>query len=953
MHIFDTRAEPATPAPAVARASEAFTGRERELEALDSAFARSRGGDLAIALLEGESGVGKSALVTEFLDRLQQRHPDVLVLRSRCYENELLAYKAFDGGMDHLARALARLDGPVCEALLPPRAVLLPRLFGAFGSVQAIALAKARAIPADPAAQRLAAFGALSLLLANLGRQQPLVISIDDLHWADAESFRLLRAMVEDPNRPSALILGTVRPRSERTDDAASALSIVESWPCTRTVVLEGLSRSDALALAAELLGERATGELLDTLVTESRGHPLFLAELARYAENRALSTGHITLDDALRARIEALEPAAEQLLSAVALAGRPYHARVLAIATGLQPSDVSTLATELLTCKLLRRRRGSELACFHDRIRRVAQSRLDAERTRALHGRLAAALAQQPTPDPAELSTHYDAAGHAALAIDAYDRAGEQALSALAFARAEQLWARALSLAATTPVAPQKRSALKIGRGHALARGGRSAEAARQYLDAAEDAQGEDRTRLRIWAAQHLLQSAHVEEGMGAARALLDELGVPLPASALASVARLTWDRACLGVRGLTVNPAPAPVAMEARMRLDALWGLTMPVSWLEPLTSAALSTRHLRLARALGEPTHMARALAEEAFARAIQNPDDIEADKLLAQARALSLLSKDPALEVVVSFREATVATFRWDLSRARERFEHAQQVGTESCPDQPWLLTNVRTVLSSCWANMGEHAQLAASCTAWLAEARDRNDQFALSMLEGAGFGSVRHLMVGDPDLARASLEAALSPWPREPFSFAHFGEMLGVSYTERYRGGEGSHLWLERELPRLSRAFLLKRGVGRATLLMFQAYAALAALNVAGASRASHLLGATRQHARKLKQINSMLAVINALSLEAQLAALHGHLEGALEKAREVRRVTERRGNFLVHHTFEYFEGLLEGGDTGGQKQRAALAFFADQGWRSPRRAVAILCPAIDYLEARR
>src|SRR5439155_17097674 len=132
--------------------------------------------------------------------------------------------------------------------------------------------------------------------------------------------------------------------------------------------------------------------------------------------------------------------------------------------------------------------------------------------------------------------------------------------------------------------------------------------------------------------------------------------------------------------------------------------------------------------------------------------QDPDDAEADKLLARARALSVVGEDPALEVVISFREATVATFRWDLSRAHERLEHAQRVGTESCPDQPWLLTNVRTALGSVRGNMGEHAQLAASHTAWLAEARDRKDQFALSMLEGLGFGFLRHLMADDPDLA---------------------------------------------------------------------------------------------------------------------------------------------------------------------------------------------------------
>ncbi|HEX4352266.1 MAG TPA: hypothetical protein VHZ95_05115, partial [Polyangiales bacterium] len=611
--------------------------------------------------------------------------------------------------------------------------------------------------------------------------------------------------------------------------------------------------------------------------------------------------------------------------------------------------SEATELATELLQAKLLQRRRRDELACFHDRIRHVAVARLSRERTREIHAGLARALARWPDADPAAIASHCDAAGLIDEAVVAYARAGQHALTALAFARADQLFARALELAAdggkASVLVP-----LEMARGHALARAGKSAEAAAQYSSAARRVEGEDRTRLRIWAAQHLLQSARVAEGMDAVRALLSELDLPLPASAAATLASLMWDRACLRLSGLQMLPALRAIGVQERMQLDALWGLAMPVSWLEPLTSALLSTRHLRLARKFGEPAHMARALAEEAFTRTIQQPNDPEADVLLARARSLFRDREDPALEVRLSFREATVATFRWDLPRARERLEHAQRIGTERCPDQPWLVTNVRTNLASLLTTMGDHAQHVSETSAWLDEARDRNDQFALTVIEAVGIGILRHLVADDPDRARLQLTAALAPWPAQPFSFVHLGELISLSYSELYRGGIGARTWFDREASRLSRAFLLKTGLGKAALLMFRACSFLAARAVTPA-QAPQLTAAAASCAEKLRAIPLTLAHINATCIEAQVAAVSGDRAAALDKARACRIESERSSYGFMAHTVEYLEGVLEE-SAGAERRRAALDFFGAQGWKRPERAVAIMCPAVDSPEVR-
>src|SRR5690606_31099919 len=110
-----------------------------------------------------------------------------------------------------------------------------------------------------------------------------------------------------------------------------------------------------------------------------------------------------------------------------------------------------------------------------------------------------------------------------------------------LSFARAEQHYDRALSLLAlvAAPANGDERPRLLEKRGQALVRSGKSAEAARLFREAAAFATGEAQVRLRIWAVQHLIQSAQVDEGMRTASSLLAELGVPLPRSERAALAR------------------------------------------------------------------------------------------------------------------------------------------------------------------------------------------------------------------------------------------------------------------------------------------------------------------------------------------------------------------------------------------------------------------------------
>jgi hypothetical protein len=935
-------------ASGAAASSSAFSGRDEELACLQEAFDRVEGGAQRVVLIEGESGIGKSTLVEHFFAGIKAQRKDALVLYSRCYENALVPYEAFDGAMEELARLLDKLDQAEAEALLPPRAALICRLFPALNSVRVLTQTPVHDASADPGLLRLEAFTTLAQLFAQVSRQRPLVLAIDDLQWADPESFRLLDALLQAGLPLRCLVLATLRSSTEHESEAAESITRLRERNDTTVLSMHGLPRTQALGLARDAMGPRIPDAWLEKIVDESAGHPLFLTLLTRFAESHDPNNlTRLTLDDAIGARIGALSVEARTLLETVAVAGAPLAAPLCGRAANLSDAELARLIAQLCGQKLLRRRRAGEIAPFHDRIRRVMLDDMPQAQARVIHANIALALAANDNADPAALARHYQAAEQPELALRAYKRAAFQANATLAFAQAAELYARALALVGADAAA--ERSQLGTERGHALACAGHSAEAARQFLEAAQTSVGEAKTRLRIWAAQHLVQSGHVAEGMQAGRELLDELGVPLPTSTPALLARLLWDRACLRLGGLE-SRADGGGTVQQRMQLDALWGLALPVSWIDPLASAAIGVRHLRLSLAIGDPIHIARGLAEAAFARALEEPDDPQADVLLARARSLATGTSEPALEVTVSYREAAVATFRWDLPRACERYEHALRVLTERCPGQPWLLTIVRTALAANWASTGDHARLAAALSSWQVEARERDDQFAITMFEGIGCGTIKRLMGNTPDAARVAMDAAMAPWPREPFSFAHLGELIGISYIELYRGGAGALAWYDRERARLARSFLLKVGMGQALYLSLHAHAMLAAYVVAPSAERPRLLERTRAMVPLLRRNKTRLAQIAARSLDAQLAALGGDFGAALDSGARAQAQAQLCGDRVVANAFGYFLGFVRGSEAGQHERDEAVAFFREQGWQDPLRACRMLCPAVTALE---
>jgi len=187
-------------------------GREAERAWLTAALAEASAGRAAIIHVTGGSGVGKSALVAAMC--ADARSDGAWVLRGRCYERESVPYNAFDGLVDELIARLAVAPPAELEADLPPRIVELARVFPGLATVPAVAarLDAAPAVEVPIQELRRRATAELRELIARLAARRPVILAIDDLQWADADSAALLDHLIASPMVPGLVITSTSRP---------------------------------------------------------------------------------------------------------------------------------------------------------------------------------------------------------------------------------------------------------------------------------------------------------------------------------------------------------------------------------------------------------------------------------------------------------------------------------------------------------------------------------------------------------------------------------------------------------------------------------------------------------------------------------------------------------------------------------------------------------------------
>jgi DNA-binding CsgD family transcriptional regulator len=561
--------------------SPRFVGRAQELARLDGALA-----DAAprVLLIGGEAGVGKTRLLGEFTARAQTAGMRVLVGSCLHVGEGALPYAPISQALRQLVR---ELDTPTLERVIGPGRAELARLVPDLGAP----------VPAEqPADQQARArlFERLLGLVERLAAERPLVLAVEDLHWADRSTLDLLAFVVANLAEAAVVVVATYRSDElDRRHPLRPVLAELDRHLTVERLELGRLDRAELEGLLAGILGTPPSAQLLASVLARSDGNPFFAEELLAAwsgSEQQGLST---TLHDLLAARVDRLSGPAQQVLRVAAVAGRRVGHGLLAATGTLEESALLEAVRDAVEHHVLIPDAGGDAYAFrHALLQEVIDADLLPGERRQLHAALARSLAAQPelaggTPaqTAGELAVHWYEGHELAQALPAAITAGTAAEQALAFAEAQRHLERAIELWDRVP---------EVAAGLPL-----------------------DRAGLLALAAQAANFAGDLQRAITLVRAALanvDAAAEPVRAGLLAE--RLGWYLSQVGSpealdayqRAVDLVPAEPPLAARARV----LGGQAQALSMASQMhASRASAEEALRVARLTGARQEEGQAL------------------------------------------------------------------------------------------------------------------------------------------------------------------------------------------------------------------------------------------------------------------------------------------------------------------------------------------------------
>ena len=926
-----------------AERSRALVGRSAHLERLRDALKASRRQAVTVQV-GGPSGMGKSALVQEFLDDLVDRG-EAVALRGRAYERESVPYKAIDSWIDALSRYLLRLSDQGAQVPIGDDAWALARLFPVLRRVPEIADARERLI-ADPQRLRRLAFGALRDILGALGQKQPLIVSIDDAHWGDADSAALLLELIRPPEPPPILLLMTFR-HEERASVFLQRLRT--EWPAggadLRELTVGPLDTGDARALALAILDPETAGAeaMASDIARESGGSPLLLEELARSHHGIPAAgaiTGPMSLEHFVSARLEGLPDDARHLFELVALAGRPLPTALLAAAAHIQGGEDQVEALRARRFVRIGLRHGLEVVeTNHARVADAISRSLPAERARAHNAELARALQASTDADPESVALQLVRAGDKHHAGPFAERAAEDAIGRLAFDRATEMFR--LALEAQAPGSPRA-AALRVRLAEALALAGRGQLAARAYREAAEAAEGIARLELQRAAANQLLICGRIDEGGEALRQVLAAMGLAAPQSTLASIFWLLVYRVWLTLRTLRFEERDATdVRHEDRVRIDTMLAVAMGFSIVDVLLGACMLTRCLLLALRAGDRTQVLRAACLEGAHRASAGGEAGRTERALIDiGRRLAARIGDPESQAFVDGTFGFTEFLRGRWKQARKVLDASTQVRASGIAQ--WQANEPMFATNSCFFT-GELQELLRRHSRVNGDALERGDLYTVVNLASTTTITV-HLAADEPETARRQLRDAMKQWSQSGFLVQQWQAMAFEPDIDLYVGdGAAAYDRFARDLPALRRSFLLQVQFTRAITLYTQGRCAVASVEARPALRGQRIAEA-RRCARRLRRENMPWIETLAHTVEATVENAAGRRDACIAALRAVVASAERTDMAMHSRVARYRLGQLLGGAEGAVLVEASRREIKSEGVRNVPAMVCIYLP---------
>jgi len=453
-----------------------FVGRDRELtsliEMVEEGFEEARSQAI---LVTAPAGMGKSRFRQEFLRRLRERHPRLFseVGRADVLGNSaaysLIAYmfrqalgiqvgEPFEVQQAKIAQTIRLVMNPedamrvtefICELIGAP-----------YPEEHSIRLRAARQDVQIMANQIEAAY--VDMMRASV-RQNPIVVVVEDLHWADAASFKLLDTALRELADEAFAVVAFARPEVK--------VRFPRLWQSRRLyeMVLNPLSRKAAIELARNVLGDEFDSARIASIVEHAAGNVFFLEELLRSVALGQEARLPQTVIGMVEARISVLDPMSRRVLRAASIFGVTFWASGVRTLLGDDAASLDDVLTKLVDQEFIqssktRRFAGEEEYVFrHALFREGAYAMLVDQDKQAGHALVGAWLEQVQEPDPFIIATHFELGGEQSRAARWYSNVAERALQGNDLTAALSAIDRSLALVADGPTAA-KAWALRTG---------------------------------------------------------------------------------------------------------------------------------------------------------------------------------------------------------------------------------------------------------------------------------------------------------------------------------------------------------------------------------------------------------------------------------------------------------------------------------------------------------
>ena len=665
-----------------------FVGRDGELDRLGQLWKEAAAGRLSVAFLAGEPGVGKTRLAAELARGV---HGDgALVLAGRCDEDLGVPYQPFVEALRHfvdhapgLSARLGRYGGELAR-LVPELTEKVPGLPAPLRS--------------DPETERYRLFDAVAAWLAAVSADEPVLVVLDDLHWAANPTLLLLRHVVR-AGGGRVLVLGTYRD-SELTHDHPLVDVVAD---LRRQGGVERLSLSGLDDVGVKALVEQAAGRNLDeagdamarAVYEETEGNPFFVREVLRHlAETGGVErheggwTTRVPVEelgipegvrDVVGRRLSRLSGDTNQVLRVAAVAGAEFELSVVRTAGDLSDESVLGAVEEAAEARLVTEVSATRFRFAHALVRATLYASLTGARKVALHRRVAEAI---EAIHDATLDDYVPALAHhwartsapvtdTARAVEYAQRAGNRALAQLAHDEAANYYASGLALldAGGAGPADPRRLELLIGLGEAQRRAADpayretlldAARLARQLGDAGALVRAALANTLGHIFTGGLVVDADRVEMLEAALAAVSENDLPLRARLLATLGlELAWEydaqrRLGLSAQALDLARSLNDPETTAQVLLARDYTITAPENAAERF---AATTELLEIAEQIGDPVLASRALGLR-FKAAIELADVAEAERCQSRNQQLTPDLGQPVFTWVALHHYATL-------------------------------------------------------------------------------------------------------------------------------------------------------------------------------------------------------------------------------------------------------------------------------------------------------